>query len=327
MVNYLEKIKNKSVLVTGGLGFVGSNLVKTLVQQFNCKVIVVDDCSNSSVNNIKDVMDKVEFHHISVLDTENLFPLINKVEYIFHLACVQISASSKNPLLDLQVNAQSTLQILEYLKKNKPENFVRFVYTSSASVYGSQKNLPAEEDGVTKVLSHYAATKLLGENYTLIYNIQYGVSTSSVRYSNVYGYGQSPKNPYCGVLGIFVHNALSGEPLTIIGDGEQTRDYTFITDAVEATILAAVHPKAEGEVFNVGTSTETSVNKLVELIRQHIDSVEVINIPERDIDNIRKRSVSIEKIHQHLGWAPMYNVSKGLVETIKWYERFLKENE
>jgi UDP-glucose 4-epimerase len=239
------------------------------------------------------------------------------------ISCIQISASSKNPTLDLQVNAQSTLQILEFLKNNNPANFKRFIYTSSASVYGSQKNLPAEEDGITKVLSHYAATKLLGENYTMIYNMQYGISTSSVRYSNVYGYGQSPKNPYCGVLGIFIHNALSGLPLTVIGDGEQTRDYTFISDAVEATILAAVHPKAEGEVFNVGTSTETSVNKLVEVIKNEVPNIEVKYIPERDIDNIRKRSVAIEKIHQHLGWAPKYNIKKGISETLTWYKAFL----
>ncbi len=326
MKTYLENIKNSKVLVTGGLGFVGNSLVRTLVNNYNCNVIIVDDCSNSSPAIIKDIKDKVSFHEVSVLESEKLFKLFNGVEYIFHLACKQISISGKQPLLDMQVNAQSTLEMLEYIKNNPWPEFKRFVYTSSCSVYGSQKNLPADEGGITKVLSNYAATKLLGENYTMIYNKQYDISTSSVRYSNVYGNGQSPTNPYCGVLGIFVHNALTNQPLTVIGDGEQTRDYTFIQDAVDATILSAVHPKAIGEVFNVGTSTETSVNQLAEIIKHHIPSVEIKNIPERDIDNIRKRSVAIEKIHQYLGWSPQFNLKNGIKQTIEWYQSFLNNN-
>lgn len=316
-------IKDKTVLVTGGLGFVGNYLVAELVNKYNCKVIVVDDCSNSSPAILGDLINKVSFHKISVLESDKLFPLFKGVHYIFHLACVQISASGAMPLHDLRVNAESTLNILEYLRKSKSPEFIRFVYTSSCSVYGSFKNLPATEDGITKVLSNYAATKLLGENYTIIYHKQYDVSTSSVRYSNVYGVGQTPTNPYCGVLGKFVHNALTNQELTIIGDGEQTRDYTYIHDAVHATILAAVHPKALGEVFNVGTSIETSVNKLVDVIKEKIPTTQVVNIPERDIDNIRRRSVDIEKINSFLGWSPAYNLKKGIDITLAWYRTFL----
>jgi nucleoside-diphosphate-sugar epimerase len=325
MKYHLDKIKNAKVLITGGLGFVGNNLARTLVNDYGCNVLIVDDCSNSTIDTISDISDKVEFHQISVIDTDKLFPLFDGVEYIFHLACKQISASGGEPILDLKVNAESVLQILLYIKYNPWDSFKRFIYTSSCSVYGSQKNLPAEEEGVTKVLSNYAATKLLGENYTLIYNKQHNVSTSSVRYSNVYGYGQSPKNPYCGVLGIFIHNALTNKPLTVIGDGEQTRDYTFISDAVDGTILAAVHPRAYGEVYNVGTSIETSVNNLVDIIDLYVKDIEIKYIPERDIDNIRRRSVAIEKIHEQLNWSPKFNIKRGIEETIKWYDDFLKK--
>jgi UDP-glucose 4-epimerase len=320
---HYHKIRGKKILVTGGLGFVGHNLVKTLVNEYQCKVIVVDDCTNSTESIIDSVRDKVEFQKLSVLDTERFFPLLADVHYIFHLACIQIAASSSDPIRDLQVNAQSTLQMLEQIRRMDYPLLERLVYTSSCSVYGSTSHLPLGEDDATHVLSNYAATKLLGEHYTLIYNRNYSIPVSVVRYSNVYGYGQSPRNPYCGVLGKFVHNALTGQPLTVVGDGEQTRDYTFISDAVDATILAAVHPRAYGDVFNVGTGIETSVNKLAELIRDHVTGANVVDVPERDIDNIRRRVVDIEKIHQRLGWVPKMGIQKGIQSTIDWYKTTL----
>lgn len=323
MINHNEKIKGKKVLVTGGLGFVGHNLVKTLLHDYNCKVILVDNCANSSTAVLGDDIKKVEYHNISVLDTDKLFPLLTDVNYIFHLACKFIDASGSDPIDDLRVNAESTLLLLEYIRHNELPHLDRFVYTSSCSVYGSSTRLPISETDATYVLSNYASTKLLGENYTMIYNKTYDIPTSSVRYSNVYGYGQSPRNPYCGVLGKFVHNALTGKKLLIFGDGEQTRDYTFITDAVSATILAAVHPKALGDVFNVGTGTETSVNRLTELIKENVGNVAVESIPERDIDNIRRRSIDIEKIHQKLGWSPKINMQKGIQLTVDWYKSIL----
>ena len=323
MINYLEKISGKKILVTGGLGFVGHNLVKTLLNTYKCEVIVVDNCANSSPNVLGTDIDKVQFYNISVLDTNQLFPLLHEVNFIFHLACKQISASGKEALDDMKVNAESTLNILEYIKNNSLPLLERFVYTSSCSVYGSSTKLPASESDPTFVLSNYAATKLLGENYTLIYNKNYDLATASVRYSNVYGYGQSPRNPYCGVLGKFVHNALVQQPLSVFGDGEQTRDYTFITDAIEATILAAVHPKALGDVFNVGTGVETSVNELAEIIANHVGNVQILNVAERDIDNIRRRSIDIEKIHQRLGWSPRTSIKKGIEATMNWYKTTL----
>ena len=323
MINHKEKIKNKKVLVTGGAGFVGHNLVKSLVNDYNCKVIVVDDLSNSSEAMLSEVADKVEFHKISVCDKEKLFPLFKDVNYIFHLACKQISSSGLEPNVHLRINAESTLNILEYIRHNDLPELKRFIYTGSTSIYGSSVKLPVNENDPIDVLSNYAATKLLGENYTLMYCRNYDIPVSVVRYSNVYGYGQTPRNLYAGVLGKFVHNALVGETLKIFGDGEQTRDYTFITDAVDATILSATHPRAYGDVFNVGTTVETSVKKLVEIISENIENVKVENVPERDIDNIRRRSIGISKIHKNLGWSPRFGVERGIKETINWYKTTL----
>jgi UDP-glucose 4-epimerase len=324
MQQYKNLIRGKRVMVTGGLGFVGYNLVKTLVHNYQCKVVVVDNCLNSSPAVLGDDLPLVAFHQISVLDTDKLFPLLHGVDYIFHLACIQIAASGSNPIEDMRVNAESTLLMLEYIKQQKLTNIIRFVYTSSCSIYGGAiNNFPAIESGPVAPLSLYASTKMLGENYTLVYQRMYNIPTTSVRYSNVYGYGQSPRNPYCGVLGKFVHNALTNQPCLIIGDGEQTRDYTFITDAIDATILSAVHPAALGDVFNIGTGVETSVNKLFELIHECAPQTTFDNIPERDIDNIRRRVTNIEKIHQRLGWTPKVTIRKGITDTINWYKTTL----
>lgn len=326
MINHYQKISGSRILVTGGLGFVGHNLVKTLLNQYNCEVIVVDDCSNSYPEILGDDLKKVILHQLSVMDYEKLFPLFHDVDYIFHLACKQISSSGKEPLSHLKVNAESTLSILEYIRNNELPQLKRFIYTSSTSIYGSSVKLPISEDDPTLVLSGYAATKLLGENYTLMYNRNYDTPTSSVRYSNVYGPGQSPTNPYCGVLGKFIHNALTNQTLKIFGDGEQTRDYTYIDDAVSATIIAAVHPRAYGDVFNVGTSVETSVNDIVKLINNDVPNTSVESVEERDIDNIRRRSIDITKIHNNLGWSPKTNMKTGVQLTVKWYKDFLSKN-
>ncbi len=323
MIDHKLKIENSTVLVTGGTGFVGHNLVKTLADEYRCKVIVVDDLSNSSKETLSGIKGNIEFHQISVCDKEKLFPLFKDVNYIFHLACKQISSSGLEPNIHLKINAESTLNILEYLRYNKLPELNRFVYTGSTSIYGSSVKLPVNENDAPDVLSNYAATKLLGENYTLMYCRNYDIPVSVVRYSNVYGYGQTPRNPYSGVLGKFIHNALTGEPLKIYGDGEQTRDYTFISDAVDATILAAVHPRAYGDVFNIGTTVETSVNKLAKIISSIVENVQTERIPERDIDNIRRRSIDISKIHKNLGWSPKFNIKRGVKETIDWYKTTL----
>jgi UDP-glucose 4-epimerase len=324
MISHKEKIQGKRILVTGGLGFVGHNLVKTLVNDWKCDVTIVDNCENSSPLVLGDLLEKVKFIRLSVLDNQ-FYPLINETEYLFHLACIQIAHSGKDPVLDMRVNAESTVKMLEYLRNNKPKDFIRFVYTSSASVYGSSKNLPCREDGVTRVLSQYAATKLLGEQYALMYQKLYDVPTASIRYSNVYGLGQTPRNPYCGVIGKFIDYALQGKDLTIFGDGQQTRDYTYISDAVDATILAAVHPAAIGNVFNIGTGVETTVLQLAKLIQGIVNEnfIDIKHVPERDIDNIRRRYMDIERIHTELNWAPSVTIEEGLKKTIDWYKNTL----
>ncbi len=192
------------------------------------------------------------------------------------------------------------------------------VYTSSASVYGNPRGLPIGEDEALSLLNPYAASKASGEAYCQAFYESYGVPATVLRLSNVYGPHQSPANPYCGVVAKFMDAALHGDALEVHGDGLQTRDYTFVADVVAALLAAAESPRAVGEVFNVGTGIETSVERLADLIagpeaeRRYVD--------RRDIDNIRRRALSAEKARRVLRWTPAWTLARGLAATRAWLE-------
>lgn len=321
-MNYSSNITGKKILITGGLGFVGHNLAKMLIETYDCEVHILDNLLNSSIKSLQKYTTRFTHINDSVIAFD--LSLLDDFEIVFHLACVQIAHSSKDPFLDLSTNAGSTLRMLEYYRWHQTK-LEKFIYTSSASVYGNAQFGICTESGPTRTLSHYASTKYLGENYTLMYHKLYGIPTTSIRYSNVYGYGQSSANTYCGVLGKFINNAIAGESLTIFGDGQQTRDYTFITDAVNATIVAATHPSATGEVFNVGTGIETSVNQIAHLLQEKFPGIKIEYIPPRDIDNIRRRYMDINLIQSKLGWEPIVSFDLGLEKTIEWYKEFLRD--
>jgi UDP-glucose 4-epimerase len=318
MIPYpVDAIRGQRVLVTGGLGFCGLNLSRSLAEDLECDVTILDDRSNSTTAPRLPARCTVVIG--DVREERDFAPLVLAHPWVFHLACRTILTCGSDPESDLTVNALSTLRMLEFLRRERPPSFQRFLYTSSVSLYGNSRHLPADELDPPSILNHYAATKLLGEQYSLLYHTAYGLPTTCVRYSNVYGPGQTPRNPYCGVVGKFIDACLEGRPLTIHGDGEQTRDYTFVTDAVEATILAAVSAKAVGDVFNIGSGIETSVNTLAQEIRLLAQSDQPVEyLARRDIDNVRRRSVNPEKIRVRLGWVPAVRLRDGLRETIAW---------
>lgn len=317
----------KKIIVTGGMGFIGHNLVKSLIDNYDCTVVVIDNCCNSSADRLSAYMHKVIFIETDVLNIHEYAEHIDNCDYIFHLACSPISISGEKPEHDLKVNALSTLRILNYLKDSDVSRLVRFVITSSSSVYGdiNHDNTLFDETSVPRILSNYAATKLLSENYALLYAKKHNIPVTILRYSNVYGYGQSFSNEHCGVLGRFIYNALTGANLEIFGDGEQTRDFTFIEDVVDATILSAVSMDSINEIYNISTGQEVSINSLINILKKQLPHLAVKEHKERDIDNIKRRAVSYAKAKNRLGWKPTVDIEDGINLTLQWYKNYLKE--
>jgi UDP-glucose 4-epimerase len=302
----------RRVLVTGGAGFVGGSLVRRLADA-GATVTVLDDLFTGRSEVVPTNAHLVEG---SVVDERVVRELVADASVVFHMAARNIIASTKDPREDFATNIGGTLNVLLAARDSAVD---RVVYTGSASIYGNPRSIPINEDDAPVTLSPYAVSKLGGELYCNAFYENYGVPVSVVRYSNVFGIGQRPDNPYCGVIGKFFAAAIEGRPLQVHGDGEQTRDYTYIDDAVDATLLAAIRPRAEGETFNVGTGIETSVNALAARIGRAVGmDVEIVHIDRRDIDNIRRRVVNIEKARRMLRWSPQVTLTDGLARTAAW---------
>lgn len=303
-----------NVLVTGGAGFVGSNLVNRLVED-GANVTVLDDLFSGRKQNIER-LDDIEFIEGSVTDYDLLEKIMNKKQLVFNLAVRNIIVSVKNPRLDFKVNTEGTFNVLQAAKDLGVD---QVVYTSSASVYGNPRYLPINEDDRLSTLNPYAASKLSGENYCFAFYETYRLPVTILRYSNVYGVNQSPLNPYCGVVSKFFESVMKKEAPHIHGDGEQTRDFTYVDDVVEATLLAASNPRAIGDVFNIGTGIETSVNTLAQkILNLSENQMMPVYIDRRDIDNIRRRVLNIEKSRRVLRWIPKTTLEAGLKKTYLW---------
>jgi len=312
--NPAASFAGRRVLVTGGAGFVGSMLVRRLVEA-GARVTVLDDLFTGSAEVLPTAAQLVVG---TVEDASLVRELVGQASVVFHLAARNIIASTRDPQSDFATNIGGTLNVLMAARECSLD---RVVYTGSTSIYGNPRSIPINEEDGIQPLSPYAVSKLGGENYALAFYESYGTPVSVVRYSNVFGVGQRPDNPYCGVISKFFAAAYEGRPLLVHGDGEQTRDFTYIDDAVSATMLAAVHPRAEGEVFNVGTGIETSVNALaLQVAAATGREVEIQHVDRRDIDNIRRRVVSIEKARRMLRWAPQVTLAAGLRRTAEWIE-------
>ena len=309
------QIENTRVLVTGGAGFVGSNLVHRLIRD-GARVTVLDDLFTGRLENLP--KQGFEFVEGSVCDSKIVDKLVAEAEVVFHAAARNIVVSTKNPREDFETNIGGTLNVLMAAKATNGR-VKRVLYTSSTSVYGNPRYLPINEDDHLSLLTPYAVSKLGGENYCMAFFESYGLPTSAVRYSNVFGPGQDPANPYCGVVAKFIESLFERKPPVIHGDGNQTRDFTYVDDAVEVTVMAAQSDRSLGEVFNVGTGVETRVNELAAVLAQIIGvDVQPQHTDRRDIDNIRRRVLNIEKTRRTLRWVPSFTLEHGLRNTVAW---------
>lgn len=311
----MNPLEGTRVLVTGGAGFVGSNLVRRLMRA-GSRVTVLDDLFTGRLENLPAA--GYEFVHGSVCDAPLVNRLVGEAQVVFHAAARNIVVSTRDPREDFETNVGGTLNVLLAAREHA-DSVRRVVYTSSTSVYGNPRHLPISEDDHLSLLTPYAVSKLGGENYCMAFYESYGLPATAVRYSNIYGPGQDPANPYCGVVAKFIESLFAGEAPVIHGDGNQTRDFTFVDDAVEATVLAATRERALGEVFNVGTGTETRVNELAAALIRITGSGKIpVHTDRRDVDNIRRRVVNIEKARRALRWSPEVTLEQGLAMTVAW---------
>lgn len=304
--------KSKRILVTGGAGFVGSNVANRL-QKEKAKVTVLD---NLFTGREEFLNDGIRFVYGNVTDPILVQELIYKHDIIVHCAVRNIIVSTKEPIEDYDTNLLGTLNVLNAMKK---AGRGRLIYTSSASVYGNALFYPTTELEVGHTLTPYAASKLSSEHFCQCYYSSFGVESVSLRLSNVYGTNQSPQNPYCGVMSKVITAISKDEKVTIFGDGRQSRDFCYIDDVVNAVLLAAKNDKAIGKVYNVASGTDTKIEELVAIIAEAMNSRADIEYKEkRDIDTIYKRQLAISKIMNDLSWNPGVDLRSGIEKTIKW---------
>ncbi len=306
--------QNKKTVVTGGAGFIGSHLVERLVEK-GYAVTVLDDLSTGKIENIKRLLDNghVKLTKGSITDLPLLLEVSEGARYIFHLAAFpSVPRSIENPLECHRVNSTGTLNVLIAGREN---NVGKVVYASSSSVYGDTPTLPKEEGMFPHPMSPYAVAKLTGEHYCYAFNLVYRLPAVSLRYFNVYGPRQYPDSEYAAVIPRFIKLAYEEKSPVIFGDGEQTRDFTFVKDAVEATVLAA-ESDARG-VFNVAGGKSITINELAGIIIKLVGS-DVKPVYQQPRPGDVKHSVADISRGRTFGYEPEYRLEEGLNETVRW---------
>ena len=303
-------------LVTGGAGFIGSNTVDELVRRGQ-SVVVLDDLSTGKEDNLAEVRNRVEFIRGSVTDLETVRSACLRVDYVLHLAArTSVPRSLKDPLETNRVNVDGTLNVLVAARDAKVK---RVLYAGSSSVYGETPTLPKRESMRPMPISPYGASKLAGEVYGQVFQRIYGLDFVALRYFNVFGPRQDPNSPYSGVLSVFNAAVINGEQPTIHGDGEQSRDFTFVQNVVDANLLACKASDAAGLVFNVGTGNRYTLNHTLQLLGEISGMPAYAKYgPPREGD-IRDSQADIAQARQILGYNPDVGFEEGLKHTWEWY--------
>lgn len=294
------------ILVTGGAGFIGSHLVELLVQEGHA-VVVIDNLSIGKEKNLQSIKDKILFHKVDIL-SENLSVFFKNVDCVVHLAALaDIVPSIENPETYLSVNVQGTIKVLESMRQN---GVPRIIYAASSSCYGIPEIYPTPETAPISPEYPYALSKYLGELIVLHWMRVYGVRGMSLRFFNVFGPRARTKGSYGAVLGVFMGQLRSGLPLTIVGNGEQQRDFVYVKDVAEAILKAALSPKSH-QIYNVGSSRPIKVQALANLI-----SPIQTYIPKRPGEP-DLTFADTTKINAELGWQPKYSFEQGIQESLK----------
>src|ERR1043165_5355333 len=306
-------------VVTGGAGFIGSHIAASLVES-GAKVRIIDNLSTGYEKNVEAVGSKVDFMHADVGDERALKTALSEVELIFHEAAIpSVPRSVDHPSETHQASVDATFKLLLAARDHKVR---RMIYAASSSVYGDQPELPKREDMRPAPLSPYAAAKLMGEYYCQVFTHVYGLETVSLRYFNVFGPRQDPTSQYSGVISRFMNALLTGEQPVIYGDGEQSRDVTYISNVVDANLRAAESRSAVGEIINIANGDRTTLNELLEAMKvvTRRPKVTARYEPTRAGDG-RDSLADLTQARTLLGYAPQVNLEDGLRLTLEWWEK------
>jgi len=304
-------------LFTGGAGFIGSNTVDELVRRGH-GVVVLDDMSSGKEDNLAEVRSKITFMKGSITDIEVVQKAMVQADYVIHLAArTSVPRSVKDPVDTNRINVDGTLNVLVAARDNKVK---RVVFAASSSAYGDTPTLPKSEDMQPVPISPYGVTKYVGELYAQTFGRCYGLENVCLRYFNIFGPRQDPDSPYSGVLSRFSTAFLDSTPPVVFGDGEQTRDFTYVENAVQANILACEAPSASGRTFNVGTGHAVSLNQVLQMLQKTSGkTLETKYEPAREGD-IRDSLADIRLAKEFLAYEPTVLFEEGLERTYAWYQ-------
>lgn len=319
-----SEIQNSSYLITGGAGFVGSNIVEYLLKYNAKKVRVLDNLSNGYWENIQDfnTLSNFEFINGDIRDFETCQAALSGIEFVSHQAALgSVPRSISDPILTNSVNIDGFLKMLVAAKDS--QTVKKFIYAASSSTYGDSKELPKKEGNEGNPLSPYAVTKAVNEIYGSVFGRIYGFNTIGLRYFNIYGPKQNPNNPYAAVIPIFCKHFIQGTTITINGDGNTSRDFTFVENAVQANIKAFEFQNSKPEVFNVACGESTSLNEMIKIL-VGISGVNVeVKYGNERIGDVKHSLASIDKIKKELGYLPEIKFGKGLKIAFEWYNNNL----
>ena len=318
-------MQNKEVLITGGAGFIGSNLARRLVG-LGAKVTLVDSfipLYGGNLHNLKDIHDQVTLNISDVRDQFSMSYLVQGKDFLFNLAGQTSHLDSMtNPQADLDINAAAQLSILEACRQHNPH--IKIVFASTRQLYGKPEYLPVDESHPIRPVDVNGINKLAGEWYHLLYNNVYGIRACALRLTNTYGPGMRVKDARQTFLGIWIRNVIEGKPILVFGDGTQLRDFNYVDDVVDALLLSALDEKANGHVFNLGNREVVSLSQLAKMLCELRTGAtyEVVPFPpERKAIDIGDYYSDYTKVNKALGWEPKIGLAQGLTTCVSYYEK------